>query len=166
MAKNILVIKKHFCKHIPKYISAHIFFDDLLYILKYFFLPYGTFFLIISKWKFIRIHHFYIISTIQSEDHIKKQRKSKDEKDWNYEDGFHTCAVIPAFLVEKVGLGALTPDRGETTRSGAKGDTGELMLGPNGVMGGEKQWVDLYEAEGLYGDGNGLEGTEGDLETL
>lgn len=77
-----------------------------------------------------------------------------------------SCAVIPAFLVEKVGLGALTVDRGETTRSGAKGDTGELMLGPNDVMGGEKQWVDLYEAEGLYGDGNGLEGTEGDLETL
>lgn len=34
-----------------------------------------------------------------------------------------SCAVIPAFLVEKVGLGALTVDRGETTRSEAKGDT-------------------------------------------
>lgn len=56
------------------------------------------------------------------------------------------CGLIPDFLVENVGRGAWTPERGEATRSGAKGDTGELMLpavmGLRGVTGGEKQWAD------------------------
>lgn len=54
--------------------------------------------------------------------------------------------MIPAFLAENIGRGAWTPERGEATRPGAKGDTGELTLpagmGLRGVMGGEKQWAD------------------------
>lgn len=54
--------------------------------------------------------------------------------------------MIPAFLAENVGRGVWTPERGEATRSGGKGDTGELTLPAvmelRGVIGGEKQWVD------------------------
>lgn len=45
------------------------------------------------------------------------------------DESFGVCGAIPAFLAEKVGLGAWTPDLGEDTRSGEKADEGELVLG-------------------------------------
>lgn len=61
-------------------------------------------------------------------------------------DSSLACGVIPAFLVEKVGLGACMTDRGEVIRSGAKPDTGvvtALLTDSRGIMGGEKQYADL-----------------------